>query len=190
MVALSLTTSFLLLKPHGCGTKDFLCHQPSTFESAMFYLSIYLIALGSGAYEPSLATFGSDQFDDHGDDENPNTSSKQQSFYSYFYVATNLGSLVSETILAYIQNTGQWTLGFCISTACALLAIALFFLGRTRYRFLQPSGPNPLSSFCQVVVASCNKKRIALPVKNGLLYDGPAGRQEPRSTNLPAKDFR
>ncbi|KAG6519418.1 hypothetical protein ZIOFF_022911 [Zingiber officinale] len=193
LVALSLTTSFLLLKPRDCGTMDFFCHQPSTFEYAMFYLSIYLIALGSGAYEPSLATFGSDQLDDHGDDdeENPNISSKQQSFYSYFYVATNLGSLVAETIIAYIENTGQWTLGFYISAACAVLAIALFFLGRTRYRFVQLSGPNPLSSFCQVVVASCNKAKIALPVENGLLYDGPEERQKPKSTAaLPAKDFR
>ncbi|KAI4340566.1 hypothetical protein MLD38_025387 [Melastoma candidum] len=37
---------------------------PSTLSIAVIYLSIYLVALGCGGYQPTLATFGADQFDD------------------------------------------------------------------------------------------------------------------------------
>lgn len=163
---LSMTTSFLLLKPHGCGKLGFLCDSHSPFEVTMFYLSIYLIALGNGAYEPSLATFGSDQFDEQNSQEN----SSKQSFYSYFYVATNLGSLISETVLAYIQNLGDWSLGFWVSTASAGTAFLMFLSGTMRYRRFKASG-NPISRFFQVVVAAWRKSTVEIPLHDDGLFE-------------------
>ncbi|KAJ1400405.1 Proton-dependent oligopeptide transporter family [Sesbania bispinosa] len=57
----------------------------------MFYLSIYLIALGNGGYQPNIATFGADQFDDEHSKEGPS----KVAFFSYFYLALNLGQLFS-----------------------------------------------------------------------------------------------
>ncbi|OAY74653.1 Protein NRT1/ PTR FAMILY 7.3, partial [Ananas comosus] len=166
LAMLSMTTSFLLLKPHGCGKLGFLCDSHSPFEITMFYLSIYLIALGNGAYEPSLATFGSDQFDEQNSQEN----SSNQSFYSYFYVATNLGSLISETVLAYIQNLGDWSLGFWVSTASAGTAFLMFLSGTMRYRRFKASG-NPISRFFQVVVAAWRKSTVEIPLHDDGLFE-------------------
>ncbi|XP_077246757.1 protein NRT1/ PTR FAMILY 7.3-like [Tasmannia lanceolata] len=166
LVLLSLTTYFLLLKPHGCGKIGFPCNDHSSLDVAMFYLSIYLIALGNGSYEPALATFGSDQFDEEDDEE----KRSKVSFYGYFYVATNLGSLFSETVLAYLQNSGKWVLGFWISTSCACVAYALFFCGNLRYRHFKPCG-NPLSRFCQVIVAAMKKLNSEVPSSVDGLYE-------------------
>uniref|UniRef100_A0A6N2K4U7 Major facilitator superfamily (MFS) profile domain-containing protein n=1 Tax=Salix viminalis TaxID=40686 RepID=A0A6N2K4U7_SALVM len=40
------------------------CGSHSSMEVSLFYLSIYLIALGNGGYQPNIATFGADQFDE------------------------------------------------------------------------------------------------------------------------------
>ncbi|XP_073009076.1 protein NRT1/ PTR FAMILY 7.3-like [Typha latifolia] len=134
---------------------------------AMFYISIYIIALGNGGYEPSLATFGSDQFDEG--------NSSNQSFYSYFYVAANIGSLFSETVLAYVQNMGAWALGFWVSTASAVVALLVFFTGSMRYKNFKPCG-NPISRFCQVVVAAWRKSALEIPPHgDGELYHGVLG---------------
>ncbi|MBA0584087.1 hypothetical protein Gorai_014918 [Gossypium raimondii] len=79
--------------------------------------------------EPAFAAFGTDQFD-----EEDNTEKQSKiSFYSYFYVALNMGSLVVETVLVYIQNLGNWILGFWICAACAALAFCLLLCGTFQY---------------------------------------------------------
>ncbi|OVA19531.1 Proton-dependent oligopeptide transporter family [Macleaya cordata] len=166
LAMLSISTYFFLLKPHGCGKVGFLCDPHSSLEMAIFYMSIYLIALGNGAYEPSLATLGADQFDE----EDANEKRSKTSFFSYFYVALNLGSMFSETVLAYIQNLGNWVLGFWISTGCGFIAFGLFLSGTLRYRHFKPSG-NPLSRFSQVIVASIKKMKLEVPSNGDGLYE-------------------
>lgn len=163
---LSLTTSHMLLKPSGCGKEDLQCDPNSTFELAMFYISIYLVAFGNGAGEPSIATFGTDQFDE----EHPREKVARDFFYSYFYVATNIGSLFSETVLAYFQNLGHWTLGFWVSAGSAVLALILFLGGSFRYRHFRRCG-NPVTRFCQVIVAAWKKSSIEIPAQGDSLYD-------------------
>ncbi|KAI3975875.1 hypothetical protein MKX01_030720 [Papaver californicum] len=166
LAMLSLSTYFSLIKPHGCGKVGFLCDLHSTLEMATFYMSIYLIALGNGAYEPSLATFGADQFDE----EDPNEKRSKTSFFSYFYVALNLGSMFSETVLAYVQNLGNWVLAFWISTCCGFIAFGLFLSGTCRYRHFKPSG-NPISRFAQVLVAAIKKMKLEIPSNGDGLYE-------------------
>lgn len=124
----------------------------------MFYLSIYLIALGNGGYQPNIATFGADQFDEGHSKE----GHSKVAFFSYFYLALNLGSLFSNAILGYFEDEGMWALGFWVSTASAFAALLLFLVGTPRYRHFKPSG-NPLSRFCQVLVAASFKWRVQMP---------------------------
>ncbi|GAB4861902.1 hypothetical protein Ancab_037157 [Ancistrocladus abbreviatus] len=136
LVLCSLVTQHFLLKPHGCGTIGHLCDPHSPFETAIFYISIYLIALGNGASEPALATFGSDQFDE----EDPDEKQSKTSFFSYFYVALNLGALISETVLVYLETMGEYVLGFWISAGSGIAALILLLTGTLRYRHFKPSG--------------------------------------------------
>ncbi|KAF8107027.1 hypothetical protein N665_0128s0009 [Sinapis alba] len=158
--SLSLSSYMFLIRPRGCGDEVTPCGTHSTMEITMFYLSIYLIALGNGGYQPNIATFGADQFDE----EHPKEGYSKIAFFSYFYLALNLGSLFSNTILGYFEDEGLWALGFWASTGSAILALILFLLGTPRYRNFKPTG-NPLSRFCQVLVAATKKSSMEAPLR-------------------------
>ncbi|PPS12798.1 hypothetical protein GOBAR_AA07851 [Gossypium barbadense] len=166
LIALSLVTQLSLLKPQGCGKLGQLCEPHSSAETAVFYVAIYLIALGNGAPEPALAAFGADQFDE----EDSTEKQSKNSFYSYFYVALNMGSLVAETVLVYIQNLGNWILGFWICAACAALAFCLLLCGTFQYRHFKEVG-NSISKFSQVIVASMRKMNFQVPSNGEGLYE-------------------
>lgn len=166
MVSLSLSTQLFLVRPHGCGKIGDTCEPHKPFETALFYTSIYLIALGNGAPEPALAAFGSDQFDE----DDPTERRSKTSFYSYFYVALNLGSLVAETVLVYFQTMGFWVAAFWACTVCSVVGYVSFLSGSFRYRRFRPCG-NPFSRFAQVIVASVRNLGRALPDKPEELYE-------------------
>ncbi|GMH09242.1 hypothetical protein Nepgr_011083 [Nepenthes gracilis] len=166
LASLSLSSYFLLLKPRGCGDRSSHCGPHSSTKIGLFYLSIYLVALGNGGYQPNIATFGADQFDE----EHPKEALSKVSFFSYFYLALNLGSLVSNTILGYFEDEGMWALGFWVSTASAFAALILFLVGTPRYRYFKPSG-NPFSRFCQVIVAAVRKWTVQMPPGGENLYE-------------------
>ncbi|KAL6322980.1 hypothetical protein AAG906_022883 [Vitis piasezkii] len=139
-VLLSVSTHAFLLKPHGCGVIGQLCDPHAPFEVSIFYISIYLIALGNGISEPAFATFGADQFDE----EDPEEKQSKMSFYSY-YVALNIGCL------------------------CAIVAFVLLLSGTRRYRHFKPSG-NPVSRIAQVIVHSANGMRRILHTDDFVIH--------------------
>lgn len=132
----------------------------------MFYLSIYLIALGNGGYQPNIATFGADQFDE----EHSKEGRLKVAFFSYFYLALNFGQLFSNTGLVYLEDEGMWALGFWVSAGSAFAALVLFLAGTKRYRHFKPSG-NPLPRFCQVLVAASRKSRVQMPSNGEELFN-------------------
>lgn len=162
---LSLSSWLYLIHPSGCGDGVTPCKPKSTVGVVMFYLSIYLIALGYGGHQPTIATFGADQFDE----TNPKQQSSKAAFFCYFYFALNVGSLFSNTILVYYEDTGKWTLGFVVSLGSAIIALLSFLLGTPGYRYLKPCG-NPLPRVAQVFVAAARKWDI-VPVNSDDLYE-------------------
>ncbi|XP_059651710.1 protein NRT1/ PTR FAMILY 7.3-like [Cornus florida] len=166
LISLSLSSIFLV-KPRGCGDEQIPCGSHSTLQITLFYMSIYLIALGNGGYQPNIATFGADQFDE----EDPKEGHLKVAFFSYFYLALNLGSLFSNTILGYFEDEGKWALGFWASTGSAIVALVLFLIGTPRYRHFIPRG-NPLSRLCQVVVAAARKWKVVIPPSGEELFEG------------------
>lgn len=159
---LSLSSSFLLLK--GGVPED--GQAPSKVGILIFYLSIYQIGLGNGAYNPSVTTLGADQFDE----EHPVEKSSKGSFFSYFYVANNMGSLVANAALIYLEDKGKWILSYWLSAGAGLLALLLFLSGTRRYRHFKPGG-NPLARVCQVIVAAFKKRKLSMPANAENLYE-------------------
>ncbi len=166
LVSLSISSSIFLIKPSGCGSDHVHCGSHSGFHLALFYLSIYLVALGNGGYQPNIATFGADQFDEEDSSEVPS----KIAFFSYFYLALNLGCLFSDTILGYLEDGGNWALGFWASAISAALALVLFLCGTKRYRHFKPQG-NPLSRFCQVLVAASRKWKAEMTPRGEDLFE-------------------
>lgn len=166
LITLSLSSNIFLVKPNGCGDEHRPCGSHSSVHIALFYLSVYLVGLGYGGYQPNIATFGADQFDD----DHPRESHSKVAFFSYFYLALNLGSLFSNTVLGYFEDEGMWALGFWASAGSAAAGLLLFLTGTPRYRHFVPRG-NPLSRFCQVVVAAAKKWKAGVPSNGDELYE-------------------
>ncbi|XP_030513856.1 protein NRT1/ PTR FAMILY 7.1-like [Rhodamnia argentea] len=165
LVLLSVTSGVFLITPDGCGDGKLPCMPASPIGVAIFYLSIYLIAFGYGGHQPTIATLGADQFDE----ANPKEKNSKAAFFCYFYFALNVGSLFSNTILVYYEDTGKWTLGFLVSTGSATVALLLFLAGTKKYRYVKPCG-NPLPRIAQVFVATARKWDV-VPAKEGDLYE-------------------
>ncbi|XP_052186968.1 protein NRT1/ PTR FAMILY 7.1-like [Diospyros lotus] len=165
LVLLSLSSWLLLLKPEGCGDGEQLCYPTSSVGTAIFYLAIYLVAFGYGGHQPTIATLGADQFDE----SNLKQRKSKAAFFCYFYFALNVGSLFSNTVLVYYEDTGKWTLGFWASTGSAVLALVSFLLGSSGYRRIKPCG-NPIPRVAQVFFAAARKWKV-VPAQENELYE-------------------
>ncbi|XP_045788691.1 protein NRT1/ PTR FAMILY 7.1-like [Trifolium pratense] len=157
-LALSCLSSWrFLINPSGCGDGHIPC-KPSTIGVNIFYFSIYLVAFGYGGHQPTLATFGADQYDE----KNPKERSLKVAFFCYFYFSLNVGSLFSNTVLVYYEDTGKWTMGFLVSFISAIIAFLTFLSGSPQYRYLKPSG-NPVVRVAQVFTAVVRKWGVDPP---------------------------
>ena len=70
----------------------------------------FLTILPIGGIKPNVSSFGADQFND----ADPQDRREKESFFNYFYLALNIGSLIACTVIVYIQDSYSWTLGFAI----------------------------------------------------------------------------
>ncbi|CAM0911119.1 unnamed protein product [Alopecurus aequalis] len=130
------------------------------------YLGLYLAALGSGGIKPCAPAFGADQFDI----ADPMELAKKGSFFNWYYFLINLGSLLSSTVLVWLQQNVGWGVSFAIPTVLMVLGLAVFFGGSRVYRFRKVR-VSPFISLCQVVVAAIRQWHMQLPDDNSLLYE-------------------
>ncbi|KAJ6805410.1 protein NRT1/ PTR FAMILY 8.3-like [Iris pallida] len=166
MGTLTLSASVPAFKPPPC--VETVCPEASATQYGIFFLGLYLIALGTGGIKPCVSSFGADQFDD----TDPGERVKKGSFFNWFYFSINIGALISSSFLVWVQDNYGWGLGFGIPTLFMGLAIGSFFIGTPLYRFQRPGG-SPLTRVCQVVVASIRKWNINVPCDSSLLYELP-----------------
>ncbi|WOH08117.1 hypothetical protein DCAR_0727554 [Daucus carota subsp. sativus] len=163
MTILTLSASVHGLKPLCDEQKG--CHPTST-QIGVFYVGLYLIALGTGGIKPCVSSYGADQFDDSDESERKSKSS----FFNWFYLSINIGALVAATVLVWIQTNVGWGWGFGIPAVAMALAVVSFFSGTRLYRNVRPGG-SPLTRIFQVIVASVRKSRVQVPMNKSLLYE-------------------
>ncbi|XP_065855473.1 protein NRT1/ PTR FAMILY 8.3-like [Euphorbia lathyris] len=164
MGTLTLSASVPALKPAVC--EGSLCPPATPAQYGVFFLGLYLIALGTGGIKPCVSSFGADQFDD----TDPKERVKKGSFFNWFYFSINIGALVSSSLIVYIQDNAGWGLGFGIPALFMGIAIASFFSGTPLYRFQRPGG-SPITRMGQVLVASFRKRNVEVPSDSSLLYE-------------------
>ncbi|XP_045826944.1 protein NRT1/ PTR FAMILY 8.3-like isoform X1 [Trifolium pratense] len=135
-------------------------------QSAVFFLGLYLIALGTGGIKPCIVPFGADQFDDTDHKE----KESKGSFFNWIYFAANIGALLSATVLVWTEENVGWGLGYGISALFIGIGIIIFFLGTPIYRFQRPTGSS-LTRICQVISAALFKWKLEVPQDNCLLFE-------------------
>lgn len=164
MCTLTLSATVPGLRPSECVGS--VCPSATPAQYGVFFLGLYLIALGTGGIKPCVSSFGADQFDD----TDPKERVKKGSFFNWFYFSINIGALISSSFLVWIQDNAGWGLGFGIPAVFMGIAIASFFSGTPLYRFQRPGG-SPLTRMCQVLVASFHKRDVVVPEDYALLYE-------------------
>lgn len=163
MTLLTISASVPGLKPT-CYEKD-KCHATDG-QTSVFFIALYLVALGTGGIKPCVSSYGADQFDD----ADPIERNHKNSFFNWFYFSINVGALVASSLIVWIQQDIGWGWGFGVPAVAMALAVVSFFSGTRLYRYQKPGG-SPLTRICQVVVASFRKYRLALPAEKSLLHE-------------------
>ena len=141
-------------------------------SSSFLSLSLYLISLGQGGYNPSLQAFGADQLDD--DEELPSSkddrsSKKKTRFFQWWYFGICSGALMGVTVMSYIQDTFGWVVGFAIPAISMVMSILIFSCGSPIYTYKQDDNhqsKKPFMDICQAIKAStlkCFHCGITLP---------------------------
>ncbi|PAN51185.2 hypothetical protein PAHAL_9G540200 [Panicum hallii] len=153
MVAMSISASFL---------------KGGSSQSVVFFLGLYMMAIGAGGIKPCVSSFGADQFDD----SSPAERLKKYSFFNWFFFATYIGSFVSGTAVVWVQDHYGWAVGLWLPTLFIALAIASFLLGSSKYRVQKPMG-SPIVRVFQVIVAAIQKWNAVLPYDDSLLHELP-----------------
>lgn len=124
------------------------------------YTSLSLVALGLGVLNPSLQAFGADQLDhdldhDHNHEQSSENkevkSDRKSQFFQWWYFGVCAGSLLGVTVMAYIQDTFGWVLGFAIPTGSMLLLIFLFLCGCGVYVYADPGSDLKSNPFQRIL---------------------------------------
>ncbi|KAI3997650.1 hypothetical protein MKX01_011067 [Papaver californicum] len=121
----------------------------SPWSSFPLFLSLFLIALGQGGYNPCLQAFGADQLelrkndkqlptsnnakDGDKDDENTSYEKMKSMFFKWWYFGIVNGSLLGVSLMSYLQDTFGWGIGFAIPSIAMAMSVAPFTCGTRFY---------------------------------------------------------
>eukprot|EP00775_Hariotina_reticulata_P008543 gene8543-8726_t len=136
-----------------------------------------VIALGTGGIKPNVSAFGADQFDE----KDPQDKREKESFFNWFYLAINVGSLIACTVVVYVQDQISWTVGFALPAAAMAMAVLLFLAGSSHYRHVAPT-ESPMARVVKVVAAALSNRWRS---RRG---SGPAGDVSPKAYDPAAQD--
>ncbi|RZR78725.1 hypothetical protein BHM03_00004159 [Ensete ventricosum] len=106
-----------------------VCVEAKGFKAAVFFLALYLVALGSGCLKPNMISHGADQF---GRDD----PKKLSTYFNAAYFSFCVGELIALTVLVWVQTRSGMDVGFGVSAGAmamgliALISGWLAFLGR------------------------------------------------------------
>ncbi|KAG0576798.1 hypothetical protein KC19_5G108500 [Ceratodon purpureus] len=165
LILLSLSMSLNRLRPPPCPTRV-NCTPATQTQENVFYLALYVVAIGIGGVTPCLSPFGADQFNE--DDEKE--KQMKHSFFNYYGLAVAGGSVVALSVLVYVQETVAWGWGYAVPAFGLGIAFVLFISGLPKYRHQPPTG-SPLTEIAQVFTAAILNAKVDVPADPGMLHD-------------------
>ncbi|XP_026441673.1 protein NRT1/ PTR FAMILY 6.2-like [Papaver somniferum] len=165
---LSISTKLPQLRPPPCNNtiSPEKCEKANGYQMGVLYLSLYLIALGTGGLKSCVSGFGTDQFDEKDEKEKV----QMDHFFQRLFFFVSLGTLTAVTVLVYIQDEvgRSWAYGIC--TVSILIAVSIFVSGTKRYRYKKITG-SPAVQIFQVIAASVKKRKLEFPSSIELAYE-------------------
>ncbi|KAG5227707.1 major facilitator superfamily protein [Salix suchowensis] len=128
---------------------------PTHYREAVFFIALYILAVGEGGHKPCVQTFAADQFDE----EKPEEKAAKSSFFNWWYLGIVVGASSAILVVIYIQDNLGWTAGIGILAGALGVALFIFLTGIKRYRKQSPVG-SPFTMVAQVFVAATRKRRV------------------------------
>lgn len=122
------------------------CVEAKGFKAFIFFVALYLVALGSGCVKPNMIAHGADQF--RRDD--PSQSKKLSTYFNAAYFAFSVGELVALTVLVWVQTHSGMDVGFGVSAAVMAMGLISLVSGTLYYRNKRPLG-SILTPLAQVI---------------------------------------
>ncbi|ESQ34539.1 hypothetical protein EUTSA_v10007248mg [Eutrema salsugineum] len=145
--------------PSDCKVTNPLTSCSPRFQVITFFSALYLVALAQGGHKPCAQAFGADQFDE----KDPEECKAKSSFFNWWYFGMCFGTLVTLWILNYIQDNLSWVLGFGIPCIAMVIALIIFLLGTSTYRFfsIRREDQSPFARIGIVYVAAAKNWNVS-----------------------------
>ncbi|KAM0916643.1 hypothetical protein ACQ4PT_010006 [Festuca glaucescens] len=158
-ILLSVQAHLPQLKPPPCNmaSMDGSCEQAKGFKSSIFFVALYLVALGSGCLKPNMIAHGADQFSGGADN-----AKRLSTYFNSAYFSFCLGELIALTALVWVQTHSGMDVGFGISAAAMAAGLVSLVSGAAFYRNKPPQG-SIFTPIARVFVAAFNKRKEICP---------------------------
>ncbi|KAJ4846919.1 hypothetical protein Tsubulata_010317 [Turnera subulata] len=154
------------------------CVEAKGFKAFIFFVALYLVALGSGCVKPNMIAHGGDQFNP----TNPKQSKHLSTYFNAAYFAFSLGELVALTLLVWVQTHSGMDVGFGVSAAAMAMGLISLVSGTLYYRNKPPRG-TIFTPIAQVFVAAILKRDQICPSNPEMLH-GSHRNQQPNNNNI------
>ncbi|KAG1331195.1 protein NRT1/ PTR FAMILY 4.3 [Cocos nucifera] len=126
------------LRPPQCNmmSKEEHCLEAKGFKATIFFIALYLVALGSGCMKPNMIAHGADQFRK----DDPKQSKKLSTYFNTAYFSFCVGELIALTLLVWVQTRSGMDVGFGVSAAAMAVGLISLVSGLIFYRNKPPQG--------------------------------------------------
>lgn len=124
------------LKPPECNIMAEKCEEAKGLKALIFFVALYLVALGSGCVKPNMVAHGADQFNQN----NPKQSKLLSTYFNAAYFAFSMGELIALTVLVWVQTHSGMDVGFGVSAAAMAMGLICLVSGTLYYRNKPPQG--------------------------------------------------
>ncbi|KAH9289979.1 hypothetical protein KI387_034096 [Taxus chinensis] len=162
---LTLAVSLTSLRPPACPSGEG-CEKASGLQIGIFYLALYLLAVGAGGTKPNISTFGADQFDEF----HPKEKSHKNHFFNWWMFTIFLGTLFGKTFLIYIEDNVSWGVSYGVITAALITSVIIFLIGTPFYRHKIRAG-SPLKRMAKVFMRVVTNWKVKVPSDPSKLYE-------------------
>ncbi|CAO2141314.1 unnamed protein product [Urochloa humidicola] len=138
------------------------CEEASGLKAGIFFMALYLVAVGSGCLKPNIIAHGADQFR-RGDGGGAGGDARRLStYFNVAYFSFCVGELVALTVLVWVQTRSGMDVGFGVSAAAMAVGLVSLVAGVGFYRNKPPQG-SIFTPIAKVFVAAVTKRKQVCP---------------------------
>nr|TKW08280.1 hypothetical protein SEVIR_6G019400v2 [Setaria viridis] len=174
LILLSVQAHLPQLKSAPCNMLTMVgsCERARGFKATIFFVALYLVALGSGCVMPNMTTYGADQFSGGGAFEKD--AKRLSTYFNLSYFGFCAGELVALTAMVWAQTRYGMDVGFGLAAAALGAGLISLVSGVVFYRNKPPRG-SIFTPIARVFVAAFTKRKQICPSGSSNPANGGAG---------------